>query len=96
MSFALSDVLLQAARSRGIFVPLELQSPLTQIPVYGPVQDIKAVLIFGFTIMLVLFGFFTIINAAVYRGSKSSTYQQFQAQPKQYKKKRKLKKPTYD
>jgi len=96
LSFAISDVLLQAARSNGIIVPLELQSGTTQIPVYGPVLDLKAVLIFAFAIMLVLFGLFTIINAAVYRGSKDSTYQLFQAQPKQFKRKRKLKKPTYE
>jgi hypothetical protein len=94
LSFALSDVLLQSARSNGI--PLELQSGTTELPVYGPVLDLKAVLIFGFAIMLVLFGLFTIINAAVYRGSKDSTYQIFQAAPKQYKRKRKLKKPTYE
>jgi hypothetical protein len=96
LSFALSDVLLQSARSNGIVIPLELQSGMTELPVYGPVLDLKAVLIFGFAIMLVLFGLFTIINAAVYRGSKDSTYQIFQAAPKQYKRKRKLKKPTYE
>jgi len=96
LSFALSDVLLQAARSNGINIPLELQSGTTLIPVYGPVLDIKAVLAFGFAIMLVLFGLFTIINAAVYRGSKDSTYQIFQSQPKKFKKKRKLKKPRYE
>ena len=96
LSFALSDVLLQTARRNQILIPVELQSPPIQIPAYGIVSDIKAVLIVAFAIMLVLFGLFTIINSAVYRGSKDSTYQIFQAQPKQFKKKRKLKKPTYD
>lgn len=96
LSFAMSDVLLQVGRNNGINVPIEFQSAPVQIPIYGSVADIKAVLILGFAIMLVLFGLFTIINSAVYRGSKDSTYQIFQAQPKQFKRKRKLKKPTYE
>ena len=96
MSFAASDILLQAARRNGMIMPPQFQAPPTNIPVYGPVADLKAVLVVGFVIMLILFGFFTIINAAMYSGSKKSTYQLFQAQPKSYKRKRKLKKPTYE
>jgi hypothetical protein len=96
LSFAMADVLLQLAKNNGINVPLEFQSAPIPIPIYGPVANLKAVLILAFAIMLVLFGLFTIINSAVYRGSKDSTYQIFQAQPKQYKRKRKLKKPTYE
>ena len=77
-------------------MPPQFQSPPTNIPVYGPVTDLKAVLAVGFVIMLILFGFFTIINAAMYSGSKESTYQLFQAEPKTFKRKRKLKKPTYE
>ncbi len=96
LSFAIADVVLQAIKRNGISIPFELQSPPVQIPVYGPVADLKAVLAFAFAIMLILFALFTIINAAMYRGSKESTYQLFQAQPKQFKKKRKLKKPKYE
>jgi len=96
ISFAASDLLLQAARRSGMVFPPQFQSPPTNIPVYGPVTDLKAVLIVGFVVMLILFGFFSIINAAIYGQSKGSTYQHFQAEPKAYKRKRKLKKPTYE
>jgi len=96
ISFAAADLLLQVARRSGMVMPPQFQAPPTNIPVYGPVTDLKAVLAVGFVIMLILFGFFTIINAAMYSGSKKSTYQLFQAEPKTYKRKRKLKKPTYE
>jgi hypothetical protein len=93
VSFALSDVLLQFARTKNISIPEELRSGITQIPIYGEVQDLYAVLIVAAAIMLILFSIFTIINAAVYQASSGRTYQVFESEPEKYKKKRKLKKP---
>ncbi|HKJ28225.1 MAG TPA: hypothetical protein VJ965_11350 [Anaerolineales bacterium] len=93
VSFALSDILLQFARTKNISIPEELRSGITEIPLYGDIQDIYAVLILTAAIMLILFSIFTIINAAVYRASSGRTYQVFESKPKSYKKKRKLRKP---
>lgn len=93
VSFALSDVLLQWGRTRGVTIPVELRTGVTAVPLYGDVVDIYAILILAAAIMLVLFGLFTIINAAVYRASGNKTYQAFESTPQKYKKKRKLRKP---
>jgi hypothetical protein len=93
VSFAMSDKLLQYARTRGVTIPEELRTNPMPIPVYGDVVDLYAVLILAVAIMLVLYGMFTIINAAVYRASAERTYQVFESKPQRYKKKRKLKKP---
>lgn len=90
VAFALSDVLLQMARERDFSMPAELQTDVINIPLYGPVDDLYAVLILAGAITLVLFGLFAIVNAAVYQASAGKTYQVFESEPKQYKKKRKL------
>ena len=71
-------------------MPVELSGGITEIPLYGNVQDLQAVLILGGVIMLGLFALLTIINAIVYRASAKNTYQVFQSKPKKYKKKRDL------
>lgn len=93
VSFALADVLLQKGRERGIRIPVELQRHVIDIPLYGPIRDIYAVLVLAAAITLVLFALFTIINAAVYRASSKKTYRVFESEPQKFKKKRKLKKP---
>lgn len=93
VSFALSDVLLQFARSKGVNVPEELRSAATHIPLYGDIVDLYAVLVLAAGLALILFSLFTIINAAVYKASSHQTYQAFESQPKKFKKKRKLQKP---
>lgn len=95
-SFAAADVLLNYGKERGVVLPSELRSPPFEIPLYGTVLDIKAVLIVGFIIMLSLFVLLTVINALMYRSSSERTYQVFESEPKQFKKKKKLYKPKYD
>lgn len=90
VAFALSDLLIRYARTKNVNIPVELSTAAIDIPVYGPVVDLYAVLILAGAITLVIFGLFAIINAAVYRASSGKTYRVFESEPKQYKKKRKL------
>ena len=90
VAFALSDLLVQYARTRKIAMPLELQTDPINIPIYGPVTDLYAVLVLAGAITLIIFALFAIINAAVYQASGKSTYQAFESEPKRFKKKRKV------
>lgn len=90
VAFALSDLLVQFARTRNIAMPLELQTEPINIPIYGPVTDLYAVLVLTGAITLIIFAMFAIINAAVYQASGKSTYQAFESEPKRFKKKRKV------
>jgi hypothetical protein len=96
LAFALADVGVNYVKEQGFTMPEELRSAVIEIPLYGPVADIKAVLLAGFVIALILFSIVAIINAVMYGSKKDSTYQTFQSKPKKYKKKKKLYKPRYE
>ncbi len=95
-SFAAADVVMNLAKGSGVVLPSELRSAPIDIPLYGQVVDYKAVLIVAFIIMLSLFALLGVVNAAMYRSSSERTYQVFESEPKQFKKKKKLYKPKYD
>ena len=96
LAFALADVGVNYFKTQGYRMPEELRTDVINIPLYGPVVDIKAILLVGFVIALILFSLLAVINAAMYGSTKKSNYQTFQSQPKKYKKKKKLYKPRYD
>lgn len=96
LAFALADVGVNYVKEQGFILPQQLRSDVIDIPFYGPVADIKAILLAGFVIALILFSIVAIINAAMYGSRKESTYQTFQSKPKKFKKKKKLYKPRYD
>ncbi len=96
LAFGLADIAVNYFRTQGNILPIELSSDVIDIPLYGPVADIKAVLLVGFVIALVLFSIVAIINAVMYGSTKKTNYQTFQSQPKKFKKKKKLYKPRYD
>ncbi len=95
ISFAFADVVIRWAKQRGVTIPEELTRVAVNIPLYGQVNDLFAVLILAFAVMLVLFGIFTIINAAVYQATSHTNLQVFESKPQNYKKKRKFQKPRY-
>ncbi len=95
-SFAGADLLVQYLRTSGVTLPTQLRADTIELPVYGPLTDYKAVLVVAAVIAMILFGLFTLINAAMYQASSGKTYQVFESEPQAYKKKRKLKKPNYD
>lgn len=96
LAFALADLGVNYVKEQGFTLPVELRSDVIAIPLYGPVADIKAVLLTGFVIALILFSIIAIINAVMYGSKKSSTYQTFQSKPKKFRKKKKLYKPRYE
>jgi hypothetical protein len=96
LSFAIADQVVIMLKSRGITIPAQLMTPPMQIPVYGVVVDLYAVLVFTAMITLVLFGLFAVINAAMYSSSSQNTYRVFESEPQKFKKKRKLVKPDYE
>lgn len=96
LAFALADLGVGYVKAQGVVMPVELRSEVIDIPFYGPVADVKAILLVGFVIALILFSIVAIINAAMYGSKKGSTYQTFQSKPEKFKKKKKLHKPRYD
>lgn len=96
LAFILGDMAVNYGKDQGIVIPEEFRTEVIDIPVYGPVTDIYAVLAIGFVIALILFSIIAIINAAIYGTSQEKTYQTFQSKPQRYKKKKKLHKPRYD
>ncbi|MCB2178907.1 hypothetical protein KQH61_05785 [bacterium] len=96
LSFMLGDMAVNYGKGRGIVIPEEFRYADINIPLYGTVSDIYAVLAIGFVIALILFSIVAIINAAIYSTSQNSTYQTFQSKPQRYKRKKKLHKPRYD
>lgn len=95
VSFVFSDVMVQFAKKRGVAIPEQLARISLNIPMYGKVNDLLAVLILTFVVALVLFSIFTIINAAAYRASADKTTQVFESKPQYFKRKRKLEKRRY-
>lgn len=96
LAFSLADVAVSYIKEQGYAIPQEFRYEVIDIPLYGPVTDIWAILGLGFVIALILFAVMAFISAAIYGSSRESTYQSFQSAPKRYKKKKKLYKPRYD
>lgn len=96
LSFMLGDMAVKYGKEQGIIIPEEFRYADLNIPLYGTVSDIFAVLAVGFVIALILFAIVAIINAAIYGTSRQTTYQTFQSKPQRYKRKKKLQKRRYD
>jgi hypothetical protein len=97
ISFAISDLTIGwMKRDRGLRIPDPLAKWDWSIPGYGQVDDALAVVLFALVVMLIVFGMFTVINAYAYRATSDQNLRRFESQPRKYKRKRKLKKPTYE
>jgi hypothetical protein len=97
ISFTIADLTISWMKTnRGFEIPLPLAKWAWDLPFYGVVEDALAVVLFALVVMLIVFGIFTIINAFVYRATSDQNLRRFESPPKRFKRKRKLKKPTYD
>ena len=97
ISFAISDLTISWMKDkRGFKIPDPLAKWDFDIPVYGMVEDTLAVVLFALVVMLIVFGLFTIINAYAYRATSDRNLRRFESRPRRFKRKRKLKKPTYE
>lgn len=96
LSFAIAEQLMLYFAANNIVIIEQLLAPPVEVPLWGPVYNWPAMLVFTFVIALILFGIFALINAMIYGTSKDKTLQSLESPPKQFKKKRKLVKPDYD
>ncbi|MBN2044163.1 MAG: hypothetical protein JW757_04005 [Anaerolineales bacterium] len=96
LSLAISNQLMIFLDENNIVISEELLAPPVEIPFVGAIINWPALLVFAFLIALILYGFLAVVNAVVYSTSSRSTLQKFEAPPKQFKRKRKLKKPNYE
>ena len=97
ISFAVSDLVMSwLKQKKGFRIPDPLAKWDWDIPIYGRVDDALAVLLFALVVMLIVFGIFTIINAVAYQATSDQNLRRFESAPREYRKKRKLKKPTYE
>jgi hypothetical protein len=97
ISFAFADLIIEwMKRDKGFRIPDPLAKWDIDIPVYGPVDDALAVVLFALVVMLIIFGIFTIINAVAYQATSDRNLRRFESAPRSYKRKRKLRKPTYE
>jgi hypothetical protein len=97
ISFATSDLIIEwMKKDKGFRIPDPLAKWDIDIPLYGRVDDALAVLLFALVVMLIVFGIFTVINAFAYQATSDRNLRRFESRPQTYKRKRKLKKPTYE
>jgi uncharacterized membrane protein YidH (DUF202 family) len=97
ISFAVSDLTIQwMKRDKGFRIPDPLAKWDWEIPLYGRVDDAWAVILFALVVMLIVFGIFTIINAIAYQATSDRNLRRFESAPQSFKRKRRLKKPTYE
>jgi hypothetical protein len=97
LSFAISDLSIQwMKREKGFRIPDPLAKWDWDIPLYGRVDDALAVVLFALVVSLIVFGIFTIINAVAYQATSDRNLRRFESAPQSYKKKKRLKKPTYE
>lgn len=96
VAYGIASEVLVLFAERGISLPSQLMRPPLEIPGIGVIQNWPALAIFTAIGAIIMYGVFAIVNAMIYGRSSGSTYRVFESQPKQYKKKRDLKKPRYD
>lgn len=96
ISFVAADLIVDWMKvEKGLRIPDPLAQTDWDIPLYGRVDDAVAVVLFALVVMLIVFGLFTIINAVAYRATSQRNLRRFESRPQRFKRKRKLRKPTY-
>jgi hypothetical protein len=96
LSYGIAIELLALIAARGIALPPQLQQPGITVPLLGTIHNWPALAVFTAIVAVILYGVFAVVNAMIYGTSSKSTLRVFESAPKQYKKKRNLKKPRYD
>lgn len=96
LSYAIATQLMMYFAENEIRLTGQLLAPPIEVPLLGTIYNWPAVAVFTFVFTLILFGVFAVVNAVVYGSSSNQTLRSFESPPKQFKKKRKLRKPNYD
>ena len=93
LAFVISEELIKywEASIPGFALPYQMRNTV-DIPIYGEVNNFFGVLALAVIVTIALFALFSIVNALIYRATRSKNISVFEAPPVKYKKKRKLRK----